>query len=80
MDILGRGTMVEDFRQGGTVDWSKDWLKILVKREGPLRAGGWSTAPSGGSTSKRAKKKLSSSASFGSLSTAARFGLWLVMF
>ncbi|XP_059181146.1 transmembrane protease serine 9-like [Centropristis striata] len=30
-DFLGSGTLIEDFRQGGTVDWDRDWLKILVK-------------------------------------------------
>ena len=28
--FLGRGTMVEDVRQDGTVNWESDWLKILM--------------------------------------------------
>ncbi len=43
--FLGKGTMVEDFKQGGMVDWDRDWLKILVKTPASWSAQSFSTRP-----------------------------------
>lgn len=34
--FLVSGTVMEAFRQDGTIDWSRDWSKILVKNSNQL--------------------------------------------
>ena len=43
--FFGKGTMVEVFRQGGTVDQDRDWLRILVKTPASWSAQSFSTRP-----------------------------------
>ena len=43
--FLGRGTMIEDFRQGGTVDLERDLLKILLKTPAGWSAQSFSICP-----------------------------------
>lgn len=31
VDFFGTGMIVDDFRQGGIMNWDRDWLKMWVK-------------------------------------------------